>query len=101
MSLPALTAEVAASYVNIASATTTTVKTGKGTLLAIVVNKPVASSTVTIYDNTAGSGTKIGTITNPGTLLAPSQFRLDYGLSFATGLTLVTSAADDLTVIYR
>jgi len=97
--LPALSYQGPFSYANIASATTTTVKSGKGVLVGIVINKPVASTTVTIYDNTAGSGTKIGTITQPGTLLE-SQIVLPYNVTFSTGLTLVTSGADDLTVIY-
>lgn len=90
-----------ASYLNIAAGVTNTVKTGKGQLIAIINNKAVVSTTITIYDNTAASGTKIGTITNPGTLLQ-SQYSLYYsGLEFATGLTIVTSGADDLTVVYK
>lgn len=85
---------------NIAGAATTVVKSGAGTLVGIVVNKAVASGVITIYDNTAASGTKIGTITNPGTLLH-SQISLVHGLAFGTGLTVVTSAADDITVIYN
>jgi len=54
-------------YRNIAGAATTVVKSGKGRLVTINVNKTIASSTITIYDNTAASGTKIATITNPGT----------------------------------
>jgi hypothetical protein len=87
-------------YTNITSATTTTVKTGSGTLVRISNNKKVLSSVITIYDNTAGSGTKIGTITNPATLL-DSQQTYDFEVGFTTGLTIVTSAADDLTVVWR
>lgn len=87
------------SYSNIASASTTVVKTGSGVLKKIIVNKLVASGAITIYDNTAASGTKIGTITSPATLLV-NQLTLDYGVRFLTGLTIVTSAADDVTVVY-
>lgn len=88
------------SYSNIAGAATTTVRTGKGVLKAIVVNKAIANGVITVYDNTAASGTKIATITNPATLLH-SQISLDYGeAAFTTGLTIVTSAADDITVIW-
>lgn len=87
------------SYTNIASATTTVVKSGQGTLVRIVNNKKVASGVITIYDSTAGSGTKIGTITNPGALL-DSHDVYEYGVHFRTGLTIVTSAADDLTVVW-
>ena len=93
-------ADWGSSFLNIAGAATTAVKSGAGILIAITFNKLVASGVVTIYDNTAASGTKIGTVTNPAVLLT-TQLNLSYGLRFATGLTIVTSAADDLTVIYR
>ena len=85
---------------NIAGAATTVVKSGGGTLIGIVVNKAVASGVVTVYDNTAASGTKIATITFPAVLLG-NQVNLTYGCWFSTGLTVVTSAADDITVIYN
>lgn len=81
---------------NITTATTTTVKSGMGVLKRIVFNKPVALSTVTIYNNTAGSGAKIGTITNTADV---KPYFLDFGSYFDTGLTIVTSGADDITVI--
>lgn len=85
---------------NIAGAATTVVKTGGGTLEAIIVNKAVLSTTITIYDNTAASGTKIATITHPGTLLASYEI-FPYQCRFNTGLTIVTSGADDITVVWR
>lgn len=87
-------------FLNITTATTTTVKTGAGVLVRIINNKKVLSGVITIYDNTAASGTKIGTITNPATLL-DNQLQLDYECIFSTGLTIVTSAAEDLTIVYR
>lgn len=87
------------SFLNIAAGATTVVKSVAGTLVAVIVNKAVASSTITIYDNTAASGTKIATITNPATLLH-SQMVFPYGAYFATGLTVVTDQADDITVVY-
>lgn len=84
---------------NIAGAATTVIKTGSGVLKGIVVNKAVANGVITVYDNTAGSGTKIATITNPATLLH-SQVSLDFNCKFSTGLTIVTSAADDITVTW-
>ena len=86
-------------FSNITSATTTVVKKGPGRLVAITVNKAVAASTITIYDNVAASGTKIGTITHPATLTA-NQYTLPYFCQFVTGLTIVTSSTDDITVIY-
>lgn len=84
-------------YANIAEAATTTVKSGQGTLWSITLNKPVSGSTITIYDNTAGSSTKIGTITNTTDV---KPYWLKYGIHFETGLTIVTSGADDITVCY-
>lgn len=87
-------------YLNITTATTTVVKSGSGFLHLIMINKAVASDVITIYDNTAASGTKIGTITMPATLLA-SQILLRFDVSFSTGLTIVTAQASDSTVSYR
>lgn len=86
-------------YNNITTGTTTTVKSGAGIFHAININTPLASATITIYDNTAASGTKIGTVTLPLTVAGP--VRVTFDVAFATGLTLVTSAATDLTVTYR
>ena len=57
------------------------------------------ANTATVYDNTAGSGTKIATIdTTLGRAVA-----LILDVAFATGLTVVTATgtAADLTVAYR
>ena len=90
-----------ASYLNIAGAATTVVKGYPGKLVRIVNNKKVANGVITIYDNaSAASGTKIGTITNPATLLE-SALTFEYGCAFNNGLTIVTSAADDLTVVFK
>lgn len=89
------------SFSNISAPATTTVKTGAGVFKRLVFNKPVASGVITIYDNTAASGTKIATITEPATLLAQGAFSTDYDLLFSTGLTVVTSAADDITIVYK
>ena len=84
-------------YINITSQTTTTVKSGSGILHTVCVNTPAATETITIYDNTAASGTKIGTIT----VYASTNPCLTYDVNFATGLTLVTAtASSDLTVSY-
>lgn len=81
-------------YTNITTNTTTVVKTGLGALMGIHYNTPAGSGTVTVYDNTAGSGTKIATITKTTTGLVPLY------VQFKTGLTVVTSAADDITVMW-
>ncbi len=88
------------SYTNITTATTTTVKSGAGFLHLIMINAAVALATITLYDNTSAAGTKIGTITMPATLLA-SQATLRFDVSFNTGLTIVTTGAEDLTISWR
>ena len=91
-------------FLNITAAapTTTVVKTGPGVFHALVCNTPPGSNgTVTMYDNTAASGTKIGTITY-GTVTSMAPHSLPYDLTFSTGLTIVTATgAGDYTVIYR
>jgi len=88
--------------VNIATATTTVIVPSRpGALLRVIVNKPLADAVITIYDSGTGSGTKIGTITFPATLLSSGPVAVEYGAVFAVGLTVVTSAAVDLTVVYR
>lgn len=83
------------SYANITTATTTTVKSGAGFVHAITVNTTAAGA-ITIYDNTAGSGTKIGTLKAS---VAEQTFILN--VTFGTGLTIVTAAASDITVSWR
>jgi len=87
---------------NIVGAGTTTVKSGLGTLHSIVMNLPIASGTITIYDNTSGSGTKIGTVTLPAVLLGQGPYTAMYDITFSTGLTIVTTGAlQDITVSWR
>lgn len=87
--------------ITLAAPTTTVVKSGAGFLHAIIINKATATGVITIYDNTAASGTIIATITQPAAVLATS-YVLPYNVSFATGLTIVTSAAaQDITVSWR
>lgn len=88
-------------FVNITTATTTVVKSGPGFLHMLVINTPVASATITIYDNTAASGTKIATITIPSTVTGEAPSSIEYDVAFSTGLTIVTSGATDITVAYR
>ena len=86
------------SFSNLATNATTTVKSGAGRLHAITVNTLGTATTATVYDNTAGSGTKIATISTTGQMTT-----LLYDLAFATGLTIVTAGttAADLTVVYK
>lgn len=88
-----LKAEQQFAYTNITTQTTTTIKSGAGLLHNIIINTPVASAVVTVYDNTAGSGTLIGTFTLPATLLSSGPISVLLDLKFVTGLTIVTSGA--------
>lgn len=89
-------------FTNITGQATTVVKNAAGVLRGININTPVATETITIFDNTSAAGTKIGTITVPA---APVPVSLTYGangLNFNTGLTIVTAtASSDITVIWE
>jgi hypothetical protein len=87
------------SYSNITTATTTTVKSGSGTLHTVNVNAlGSVASTVAIFDNTAGSGTPIATINSLAFLGT-----LTFDVQFNTGLTIVTTGVlpPNVTVSYR
>jgi hypothetical protein len=86
------------SFLNITGQATTVARTGSGILHTITFNKPTATQTVAVYDNTAGSGTLIGTITVPA---SPLPVTLIYDAAFDTGLTIVTATANsDITVTF-
>ena len=80
---------------NITTATTTVVKGGRGVLVSIILNETNAGA-ITVYDNTAASGTIIGTIA----IGAAAGSVFPYLCQFSTGLTVVTAGADDITVVY-
>lgn len=82
----------------ISTATTTTVKSGAGTLHAINVLGGTAGA-IDVYDNTAGSGTKLVPTFTPGSVTTPASLVFD--VAFATGLTIVTGAATLLQVSYK
>lgn len=85
-------------YLNITGDATTVVKSTPGYLHTVCVNTPAATTTITIYDNTAASGTKIGTIT----VYASLPKCQTYDVAFWTGLTVVTAVAtSDITVSFR
>lgn len=90
---------------------TTAVKSTAGTLHSIVIGNNSTGGTVTVYDNTAASGTVIcvltmgtpsgGLLSTTGTPGPNTVCGLDIG--FNTGLTVVTagSNSNDITVVYR
>lgn len=84
---------------NMTSATTTTIKSGAGLLHVVNVGTCVSGATISLFDNTAGSGTSIGKITCPASTAGMSTFIFDR--TFATGLTVTTSGATDVSFSYR
>jgi hypothetical protein len=84
------------SYSHITTATTTLVKSGSGSLKSICINTFVGGTTLTVYDNTAASGTQIALIS------AGAVGCFDYGgIGFTTGLTIVSNKASDITISYQ
>ena len=78
----------------ISTTTTTTVKSGRGRLHTITVGTTSAGA-ITVYDNTAGSGTIIAVLKAS---VAEQTFTFD--CEFATGLTIVTAGNSLITVTY-
>lgn len=92
--------EEALSFSVITTQTTTTVKSGAGRLVRLVISVPVATATVTVYDNTAGSGTQIMPPITIGAAPAYGPFSVMVGASFTTGLTIVTATATMSVGVY-
>lgn len=82
--------------INLTTNSTTVLKRSPGNLHRITVNNFGAANTITVYDNTAASGTLMATIgsSNEGTF--------EYNCEFQVGLTIVQSGgtASDITVVY-
>lgn len=83
------------------AAGTTTVKSGAGFLHTLVVNKAVATGTVTIYDSAGTSATIIGQIITGAALVSDPPLSATYDVSCGTGLTIASAQAFDITVSYR
>jgi hypothetical protein len=80
-------------YQALTASATTVVKTGAGQLNAVLV--ATATGNLTLYDNTAASGT---VILNASAMLVGS---LVFNVAFSVGLTAVLSGAGVATAIYR
>jgi len=90
--MPALT-DAPFQYVHLSGAATTTIRTGKTFLIRVVVG--TAGTTITLYDNTAGSGTVIAVI---GAVTGSFTFEVECQI----GLTAVTvGASTDATVMFK
>lgn len=96
-------------YSNLTGNGTTIVKSGSGVIRGISINNNNTGGDVVIYDNTAGSGTKIvslqigtpsgGLLSNTG--LQPPNY-VTMVAEFTVGLTIVRSGStsNDITVFY-
>ena len=78
----------------ISTATTTTVKSGTGRLHSIVITETAAGA-ITVYDNTAASGTIIAAFK-----ASVVEGTYTFDCKFTTGLTIVTAGASKITVNY-
>lgn len=86
---------------NLTTAATTVLKFGAGRLHHIVLNNPnLNTGTLTLFDNTAASGTTICTFFLPKNA-ALTPISVDYDIPFSIGLTAVTSVACDVTITYE
>ncbi len=90
----------ASSSTYISTATTTVVKSGAGRLARIIIGTPIASATITVYDNTAGSGTVIATLAIGSVITGDQPDPIEFACKFTTGLTVVTSGATLITVVW-
>lgn len=92
---------MAPTYTTPAGTATTQIITRSGNLIGIVMNKPVASSTIKLIDGTSGTTANMGTITNTTDV---KPYYLSYGargIHFKAGLRVVLSGADDITLIWE
>lgn len=80
---------------NIATNTTTLVKTGSGVLYSMTVNTTAAGH-IHIYDGLTAGGTLLATLASN---TAVGQYK--YDCTFRTGLCVVTDAASDITIVYE
>lgn len=79
----------------ISTATTTTAKSGRGILRRLVLTE-TAAGTITIYDNTAASGTILAVL--KASIVEGSY---EFNVHFQTGLTIVTAGASKLTAVWE
>ena len=80
------------------TATTTTHLTGAGRYRGMRIGKSVAGAVITVYDNTAGSGTIVDRVTYPATRLNDTAAPKPCDVPVAVGITVVTSQATDVMI---
>lgn len=92
--------QTAPTYKNITGVSTSQIlKYGAGMIHSIIVWTPVNNATISIYDNTSGTGNLITTLTLPSQSV---PIELNFHVWFSTGLNIVPSSASlNITVIYE
>lgn len=85
-------------FKNITSAATTQVKVGNSRLLRIAVNKPIASSTITVTDDDGTTSVPLAVITNTTDV---KPYFIDFDVRVTNGIKVVTSGSDNVTVVYE
>ena len=86
---------ISSKFLNIAGAATTIVKSGSGSLKSVIINQ-AAAGTITIYDNVAGSGTKIAAFK-----ASVTEGTYVFNCVVGIGITVVTAnASSDVTITY-
>lgn len=84
-----------ANATHISTATTTVVKSGRGTAVRLIIGETAAGA-ITVYDNTAASGTVLAAFK-----ASVGEGVYELGFRFQTGLTVVTAAASKITVVWE
>jgi hypothetical protein len=79
----------------------TLLHTGKGELYGLVITASTGAPLVTIYDNTAGSGTKIFEAYVSSTIPLIIFFQGQFAPRFATGLYVTLAANLTATIWFR
>lgn len=92
-------------FTHITANGTTTIKSGATLLYSIIVNNLVGGATLTVYNNTAGSGAVVAVINSVlnGASQAWTPSTMNYGgVLLGTGLTVVAAGGpSDYTIIYK
>lgn len=87
-------------YFHGTTAATSILKYSAGTLKRVTINDyAAATSTITIYDNSAGSGTPVIAVIKSVTGATPTT--LNYEVPFSNGLSIVSTGTWDFTVAYE
>lgn len=76
------------------------IKSGEGTLIAIIDGDPTALATCKIWDSLTATGGVIADLVQPLGLAAAYR-QLDFGVAFTTGLVVTVGAGAKLTVIWK